>query len=122
MKERNDMKKIIAASLLTIAACTPAAEVYEQTFNGRNIIYNYEWFYDANAQVQSKARAISDHAKLVSSAEGSESSRLQMELTGMRNVCRDLVQEYNANSQKANRALFKANDIPDQLSMDKCEG
>ena len=116
------MQKYTLPLTILLTACGPASEVYDRTFDSDNIIHNYEWFYDADAAIKSKARAISSHQKLVASATGSERNRLQMELTGMQNVCRDLVQEYNANSKKSNRKIFKGKDIPTSISMDNCEG
>lgn len=116
------MTKSLVFGLLLLTACGPATDLYDQTFDGRNIIHNYEWFYDAHAQIQAKERAIKSHQQLVASAEGSEKTRLQMELTGMQNVCRELVQEYNSNSKKVNRNIFKSNQTPRSISMEKCEG
>lgn len=117
---------IIACAFILVGNCScgPASapyEVLDRTFDGDNIIHNYEWFYDANAQISAKARAIKSHKALVDDAVGAEKNRLQMELTGMQNVCRELVQEYNANSKKVNRNIFKGKDIPELISMDECE-
>lgn len=101
---------------------TAPGRVINKTLGTENIISSYEWFYDVNAQFDSRVGQIREHAALVKAeGDGKERSRLQIELSAMRQSCRDLATKYNANSEKANKSLFKSRGLPETLSTTTCE-
>ena len=66
-------RHIIILALLFTPACRGACQAYDRTFDGDNMIYNYEWFFDANESVKAKSQAIRAHAKMVEDSEGNTS-------------------------------------------------
>jgi hypothetical protein len=86
----------------------------------KNIINNYEMFFDLNAGYERRMGDIAGHKDAVATATGDEKNRLTVELLGMKNTCRDLVTRYNAESAKQNRALFKAANLPGELDINTC--
>ncbi len=112
----------------TIRACNIASDatlgVAERTLDPDNIINNYEWYFDAYGEVQAKGPQIKQHqAYLKDEKDSDEKINLRMELSAMQQSCRELVAKYNANSQKANKSIFKGKDLPQQLSATTlCDG
>lgn len=102
-------------------AATAPGRVVTKTLQTDNIIQNYEWFYDVNAQFESRLGQIKAHSKLLANADNKEKSMLAIELSTMQQSCRDLATKYNANSQKMNTAVFKSNNLPPTLSTTDCE-
>lgn len=98
------------------------AEIIKKTVDADNILHNYEWFYDFNAQYEARLAQIAQHNLLLGYADNSkeERQRLIIEVTGMQQSCRDLATQYNANSKKLNRTLFKSNDLPYELNVNQC--
>jgi hypothetical protein len=104
--------------------------VVDKTLNADNAIYNYEWFkrqygsYIAlgNNVKTSKENIVNFESKLPTDRtkwareDKDEDSRLNSILTGQKQQLQDLIGEYNAKSQMANRTIFKTGDLPQQLS------
>lgn len=104
------------------SAATAPSRVVQRTLGTDNILQNYELFFDTNAAYKSRVSQIRAQEKLVKAeTDHDEHSRLTMEVGAMRQTCRDLANNYNANSQKQNRALFKARDLPVELDANTCE-
>lgn len=103
-------------------AATAPGRVVSKTLETDNIIASYEWFYDANAQFDSRRGQIRTHVGMASAEKDAvERARLNIELAAMRQSCRDLATKYNANSEKANKSLFKSRGLPESLSINNCE-
>lgn len=103
-------------------AATAPGRVVNKTLGTDNIISSYEWFYDTNAQFDSRRGQIKAHAALAKAEEDpKERSRLNIELGAMRQSCRDMATKYNANSEKANKAIFKSRGLPETLQLNDCE-
>lgn len=104
-------------------AINSATGVIEKTLDSNNVIANYEWFYDVNAKYESRVNQIKGHKTMLQTEEDKqERSRINMELAAMRQSCRDLVTMYDANTEKANRSLFKSKGLPETLILSTCEG
>jgi hypothetical protein len=103
------------------SVATAPGRVVTKTLETNNIIHNYEWFFDVNAQFESRKGQIKAHSKLLASADAKEKSMLNIELGAMQQSCRDLATKYNANSQKMNTSVFKSNNLPFTLSTNECE-
>lgn len=102
-------------------ALNTAKELTQKTFNSDNILQNYEWFYDYNAQYQARTAQLKTYSSyLKNETDKQERNQLRTEVNAMQQSCRNLVTKYNANSQKLNRKLFKSNNLPNRLSLNKC--
>ena len=96
--------------------------VVNKTLQTENILSSYEWFYDTNAQFDSRKSQVKSHAGLLAGEQDAkERSRLNIELSAMRQSCRDLATKYNANSEKANKSIFKSRGLPETLNLNECE-
>lgn len=103
-----------------ISVLTAPGRVLTETMGTKNVINNYEMFYDINAGHDRRVADIAGHKTAVASATGDEKNRLNVELIGMQQTCRDLVTRYNAESSKMNKSLFKAADLPSELDINTC--
>ena len=100
---------------------TAPGRVVTQTMGTNNILNNYEMFFDLNAAYERRVGDIQGHASMVeTAADQVERNRLNVELAGMRQTCRDLAVRYNAASKKLNVSLFKSNNLPYELDMERC--
>lgn len=99
--------------------------VANRTLDADNIIFNYEQFYDVSEKFKAKTHDLATHNELVATAkeEGDkdELRRLRMELAALKSSCRSMASEYNADSEKINRSIFKSNSLPHTLSLSDCE-
>jgi hypothetical protein len=109
------------------AEVTSAEQVIARTYNADNAIYNYEWFkkqeQDIKATEQQIQNTISerDNFRVVYGDASTwdwstkeEYARLSTTLTGQKNYYADLVADYNARSNMANREIFK-DGLPRQI-------
>lgn len=101
---------------------TAPGRVIQETLKTDNIINNYEWFHDAFGQYKTKVGTIENlEALVVASADDRpEIRRLNIELVAIRSGCRDLANQYNANSTKSNVGIFRGKEAPEKLSAEKC--
>lgn len=108
---------------------TLPADLAKRTLNPDNVIQNYEWFKRQNqavTAVKQKARTQADAVLAFEASAGSRAtwtfedktaySELTRQLVGLRNQCNDLVADYNARTEMANRDLFRTSDLPATLS------
>lgn len=96
--------------------------VLQKTLDADNIIANYEWYFDANAQVSARVSQIAGHRSILAEATGdSEKNRLRIELAAIQQSCRDLTQRYNNNAMKLNDGLFRDWRLPKALDPSACE-
>ena len=101
---------------------TAPGRVVQKTFETDNIIHSYEWFYDVNASYQARTNQIEQFKNLFESEPDPKEKRtLRIELTAIQQTCRELATEYNANSEKINKSIFKGWSLPDTLSITSCE-
>lgn len=94
--------------------------VLQETLKTNNIIDNYEMYFDLNAGYERRVADIQSQKLMLDGASGAELNRLKIELVGLQQTCRDLVTRYNAASEKANRSLFKSNNLPESLEISTC--
>lgn len=106
-----------------------ASGVAERTFNADNMIHNYEWFKRQYQDVQAIGVKIGAAEASLASFEQSagarstwkfedrqEWARLNNVLLGLRGQRAQMVAEYNAKTQMANRNLFRTSDLPAELN------
>ena len=99
-----------------------ATGVIAKTVDASNVLSSYEWFFDTRAQFDARAGQIRTHHQLADAELiPEEHRRLNLELSAMRQSCRELASRYNANSVKANKALFKDRELPTTLPLTTCE-
>lgn len=111
---------LVGVATPVLSVLTAPGRVLTKTMGTDNIIDNYEMFFNLNAGYQRRIGDIAGHTAAVAAATGDEKNRLNVELLGMKNTCRDLVTRYNAESAKQNRALFKDADLPSELDINSC--
>lgn len=108
-----------------------ATGIVDETLNAGNAIYNYEYFkqqYQSfvaiNEKITQAEQAVVNYQKNLpsnrdkwSKADRDELSRLQTVADSLKYQRADIVADYNAKSQMANRAIFKDNNLPDTLKI-----
>lgn len=114
---------LAAAAYSTFSTvATAPSRVINKTLQTDNIIFNYERFFDINANYKARIGQIKQYKTFFESEKDpAEKTRLRTEMAAMQQSCRDLANEYNADSQKMNRSLFKDKDLPYELSTSDCE-
>lgn len=112
---------LLAFGAAGIAVLTAPGRVVTKTLDTNNVINSYEWFYDVKAQFAARRGQLKSHDHLLASVSDAERSRLLIELAAIRQSCRELVAKYNANSEKANKAIFKSQGLPETLPAADCE-
>jgi hypothetical protein len=96
---------LIAAVLGMKVALTPL-DLISKTVNADQIIANYQWFYDQKSQIDATTAKwrIAEKAGMV-------------EANGIQMVLMSMIGEYNSRSKQINRNMWKAQDLPYQMSM-----
>jgi hypothetical protein len=106
-----------------------ASEVREKVGNADNVINTYEGFHDLCASVRAIDKKIADKQDEIAAydrrhPDGDPSDRYQAapkrdrldtELAGLKSQRADLAEDYNADSAKANKSLFKDGRLPERL-------
>lgn len=98
------------------------ARIVAKTFDAGNVIHNYEWFHDVNANYLARKAQVDQFKALYSTeTEPAERNRLRMEMAAMQSSCRELARNYNANATKINRGMFRGDTLPETLNAGACE-
>ena len=108
----------VLSTVNTVA--TAPSRVINKTLETDNIIYNYEWFFNTNAQFNARAAQIREY-QAITETDPDERIRLRTELSAMKQSCRELANSYNANAMKLNRAFFRSKNLPETLNVEICE-
>lgn len=104
------------------SVATAPGRVINKTLETNNIIFNYERFFNVNANYKSRVAQIEEYRPLIAGeTDPSEKARLRTELSAMKQSCRELANGYNADAGKMNRSLFRDRDLPEQLDVAACE-
>lgn len=107
---------------LWASASTAPARVVSKTLETDNILANYELFHDESQQFLARVNQITEHRSfLTTETDPAERTRLRMEMAAQQQSCRELAADYNANSRKQNRNLFKDRGLPAELNPAQCE-
>jgi hypothetical protein len=97
------------------------SRVIKRTLETDNVIHNYEWFHDVYQQLLAKYEQIIQHNQLLLTETDKEEKRtLRIELAGIKQSCRNLSAQYNANSKKINRKIFKGKTVPATMNITLC--
>ena len=101
---------------------TAPARVINKTLETSNILTNYEIFHDESKQFDARVAQVDEHRSfLAAETDPAERTRLRMEMAAQQQSCRELAADYNANSLKLNRQLFKDRGLPPVLDAGRCE-
>lgn len=101
---------------------TAPGRAINKTLETNNIIFNYERFFNVNANYKSRVAQIEEYRPLIAGeTDPAEKARLRTELSAMKQSCRELANGYNADAGKMNRSLFRDRDLPEQLDVAACE-
>lgn len=97
-----------------------AGDIIDRTYNADNAIYNYEWFKTRYEDIQATERIIGNtkvemdaYKELYGNATSwdwqtkQDYNSMSGKYLGQQNYYEDLVAEYNARSNMANREIFK---------------
>ena len=104
------------------SVATAPGRVINKTLETNNIIFNYERFFNVNANYKSRVAQIEEYRPLiVGETDPAEKARLRTELSAMKQSCLELANGYNADAGKMNRSLFRDRDLPEQLDVAACE-
>lgn len=109
----------VMSSMLSVA--TAPSRVISKTLETDNIIQSYEWFYDVNSQYITRHSQVSQYKDILGSeTDQAEKRKLRIDLGAMQHSCRTLANNYNANSLKMNKSIFKGWSLPDTLDATNC--
>lgn len=107
--------------VVAAAAVFGGCGVVSRTFDADNMIHNYEHFFDLHSAYKAKVRDLATHSGFyLHETDKKERGKLRMEMVALQSSCRILVATYNADSAKANRDIFKSDELPDRLDMGTC--
>jgi len=113
---------IIGPILLLLNVASAPSRVINKTLGTNNIISSYEWYFDTNSAYTARIAQIQQFKGWIESeSDPNEVRRLRVELGAMQQSCRELVSDYDANSEKLNKEFFKSKKLPINLDPMKCE-
>jgi len=100
-------------------------QIANRTFDGDNVIYNYEWFKQTYEDIKALDRKITNAEDRVGQFKetagdpkdwgyslSEEFNRLNGICLGLKNQRADVIAKYNARSKMVNRNIFKGKDLP----------
>lgn len=106
-------------------------EIGRRTLSAENVIYNYEWFYNQNAEYETTRINLRNYEQelnrfLANAGPRSswdlltvrEESRLRVEVNGFRAHLTSIASEYNAHAQMANRGWLRSRNLPASLAQE----
>ena len=102
-----------------------AYDVNDKTLNADNAIYNYEWFKRQKESIDATGKKLVIAQRTVETfkvdagdrknwtfEDKTESARLSAISQGVESQLKDMIAEYNARTQMANRAIFQDGILP----------
>lgn len=103
-------------------------DTVDKTLNADNAIYNYEWFKRQKQSIDATGKKLviaqqavetfkteaGDRSKWTFEDKG-ESARLSAVAQGIESQLKDMIAEYNARTQMANRAIFQDGILPNYI-------
>lgn len=95
-----------------------ATGVVNQTLNPSNVITTYERFHDRWKNFEARKAQIASYQVVVDAEDGTTAL---IEQQAMRQSCRQLAADYNADAAKTNRVIFKGRDAPETLNAQECD-
>jgi len=97
---------IICALVFSFWPFSVASGVAKKVVNQNAIVQNYEWFYDQYNAIKAQEANVA-----IMPADA-------IELPGLKMVLNNAIAEYNSRSRQITRNLWKASDLPYQISLE----
>ena len=114
------LKAVLLPAKTVTTQIDSAGNIIDKTYNADNAIYNYEWFKTQYEDIQATERIIKNtdtemdaYKEMYGNVSNwdwqtkQDYNSLQKKFLGQQNYYEDLVAEYNARSNMANREIFK---------------
>lgn len=114
------LKAVLLPAKTVTTQIDSAGDIIDKTYEADNAIYNYEWFKTQYEDIQATERIIRNtkiemdaYRELYGNVSTwdwqtkQDYNSLQKKYLGQQNFYEDLVAEYNARSNMANREIFK---------------
>jgi hypothetical protein len=98
-----------------------AVGVLERTLDPNNVITTYERFHDWENGYNMRLNQIRATSRQLSDADPSERRYIRVELNAQRQSCREIVTNYNSDSAKTNRMVFRGRTLPENLDLGACD-
>lgn len=105
-----------------------AYEVTNETLDGKNAIATYEWFKDREGEIASLYKKEENAQEQLDAflemfpdkenwtrEDKNEYSRLSTNVTAVKNMLDNAIEDYNAEASKSNKAIFKDN-LPSNIT------
>lgn len=129
------LKVVLLPSYVANKAVDTGYGIVDKTLNADNALFNYEQFYDLYQGAKQQTINIKNCQTQIDNIKkiyGEDSSKWtkdirnelafqQQTLEGFQMQYQKIVSEYNSNSQKLNRNLFKAKELPYELPLNYME-
>jgi len=128
------MRVVLFPAHVADKAMDTAEGVVDQTLNANNALFNYENFKDLyngakaqKANIENTLKKMDDLKEMYGEPTEwtkdirEEHSFMKDTLSGYEMQYQSLVKEYNSDSSKLNRNLFKDNNLPEELPLDYSE-
>ena len=108
---------------------TTSHQITNQTLNGTNVLYNYDWFYGEYHDYLAIQQKITQGQQALTQYEATlpknpsawtweeqgQVSQDQSVVQGLQYQEDDIVASYNAHAQQANTGIFRAHNLPNQI-------
>lgn len=109
---------LIVLLLVGLKACG----VVDKATNTDRIIYNYEWFHSSYNDIQGIEQQIKNKEELLnvmkadSNTDQMDLKKVEIELSGLKNMRVNFISEYNAKASQVNRSIWKSGSLPDHIN------
>lgn len=114
------LKAVLLPAKTVTTQIDSAGNIIDKTYNADNAIYNYEWFKTQYEDIQATERIITNtktemdaYKEMYGNVSNwdwqtkQDYNSLQKKFLGQQNYYEDLIADYNARSNMANREIFK---------------
>ncbi len=106
-------------------------QIVNQTFNGTNVVFQYDWFFNeyqsyqglqqqiavANQTLKNYEATLPKNPSSWTWEENDQVSQDQQIVQGLQNQLITVIHAYNAHSLEINRGIFRAHHLPKTLSL-----
>lgn len=111
------------------SVATAPGRVIQQTLKTDNIIQNYEWFYQQNADIEAQRQKIDIYQTSLDTImagigsrtplffESQDISRTRVALNGAKSKLTQMIAAYNAASKMQTRNVFKDWNLPAEITL-----
>jgi cell division protein FtsL len=125
---------VIGAIGWAINLASQPARIVTKTMDADNVIFNYEHFYNLWNDIKAISKKIEDQDAQIAQfkvdtgprenwgfADKDAYDKMQQTLVGLKQYRQTIIAQYNSDSSKLNRSLFKGKDLPYRVNEDGLE-